>query len=97
MENLAKKKTIDTIHEENQPIKIVEKPLDTTENEQVIREKIEFVHMKKNMTMRELSIEIGISQPTLSRFYNKKTKRLSSTARNKLNQWYKRQLIIDKM
>lgn len=97
MENLAKKKTIDTIHEESQPIKIVEKPLDTNENEQVIREKIEFIHMKKNITMRELSIEIGISQPTLSRFYNKKTKRLSSTARSKLNQWYKRQLIIDKM
>ncbi|MFJ8356793.1 helix-turn-helix domain-containing protein [Bacillus paramycoides] len=97
MENLAKKKTIDTIYEESQPIKIVEKPLDTSENEQLIREKIEFVHMKKNITMRELSIEIGISQPTLSRFYNKKTKRLSSTARSKLNQWYKRQLIIDKM
>ncbi|MGR3774177.1 helix-turn-helix domain-containing protein [Bacillus paramycoides] len=97
MENLAKKKTIDTIHEESHPIKIVEKPLDTNENEQVIREKIEFMHMKKNITMRELSIEIGISQPTLSRFYNKKTKRLSSTARSKLNQWYKRQLIIDKM
>ncbi|EOO24732.1 hypothetical protein IIU_06630 [Bacillus cereus VD133] len=97
MENLAKKKTIDTIQEENQPIKIVEKPLDTIENEQVIREKIEFMHMKKNITMRELSIEIGISQPTLSRFYNKKTKRLSSTARSKLNQWYKRQMIIDKM
>lgn len=97
MENLAKKKTIDTIHEESQQIKIVEKPLDTNENEQVIREKIEFMHMKKNITMRELSIEIGISQPTLSRFYNKKTKRLSSTARSKLNQWYKRQMIIDKM
>ncbi|QPW51574.1 XRE family transcriptional regulator (plasmid) [Bacillus thuringiensis] len=97
MENLAKKKTIDTIHEESQPIKIIEKPLDTSENEQVIREKIEFVHLKKNITMRELSIEIGISQPTLSRFYNKKTKRLSSTARSSLNQWYKRQLIIDKM
>ncbi|WP_074594159.1 helix-turn-helix domain-containing protein [Bacillus cereus] len=97
MENLAKKKTIDTIHEEIQPIKIVEKPLDTSENEQEIREKIELVHMKKNITMRELSIEIGISQPTLYRFYNKKTKRLSSTARSKLNQWYKRQLILDKM
>ncbi|MEK4710924.1 helix-turn-helix domain-containing protein [Bacillus hominis] len=97
MENLAKKKTIDTIHEESHPVKIVEKPLDTNENEQLIREKIEFIHMKKNITMRELSIEIGISQPTLSRFYNKKTKRLSSTARSKLNQWYKRQIIIDKM
>ncbi|PEV99991.1 hypothetical protein CN425_17975 [Bacillus cereus] len=97
MENLAKKKTIDTIHEESHPVKIVEKPLDTNENEQLIREKIEFIHMKKNITMRELSIEIGISQPTLSRFYNKKTKRLSSTARSKLKQWYKRQMIIDKM
>ncbi|MDM5465421.1 helix-turn-helix domain-containing protein [Bacillus cereus] len=97
MENLAKKKTIDTIHEESHPVKIVEKRLDTNENEQLIREKIEFIHMKKNITMRELSIEIGISQPTLSRFYNKKTKRLSSTARSKLNQWYKRQMIIDKM
>ncbi|EJQ36439.1 hypothetical protein IEE_05336 [Bacillus cereus BAG5X1-1] len=97
MENLAKKKTIDTIHEESHPVKIVEKPLDTNENEQLIREKIEFIHMKKNITMRELSIAIGISQPTLSRFYNKKTKRLSSTARSKLNQWYKRQMIIDKM
>ncbi|PFK10288.1 helix-turn-helix domain-containing protein [Bacillus cereus] len=97
MEKLAKKKTIDTIHEESQPIKIIEKPLDTSENEQIIREKIEFVHLKKNITMRELSIEIGISQPTLSRFYHKKTKRLSSTARSNLNQWYKRQLIIDKM
>ncbi|MBG0972357.1 helix-turn-helix transcriptional regulator [Bacillus sp. SRB3LM] len=97
LENLAKKKIIDTIPGESQPIKIVDKPLDTSENEQVIREKIEFVHMKKNITMRELSIDIGISQPTLSRFYNKKTKRLSSTARSKLNQWYKRQLIIDKM
>ena len=54
MENLAKKKTIDTIHEESHPVKIVEKPLDTNENEQVIREKIEFMHMKKNITMREL-------------------------------------------
>ena len=53
--------------------------------------------MNKNITMRELSKEIGISQPTLSRFYNKKTKRLSGTAKDKLNQWYKRQIIIDKM
>lgn len=97
MENLAKKKTIDVIHEENQPVKIIEKPLDMNENEQLIRNRIEFMHMRKNITMRELSAEIGISQPTLSRFYNKKTKRLSGTARDKLNQWYKRQIIIDKM
>ncbi|PEC57628.1 helix-turn-helix domain-containing protein, partial [Bacillus wiedmannii] len=67
------------------------------ESEHSIREKLVFLHMRKNIAMRELSEEIGISQPTLSRFYNQKTKRLSDTARNKLNQWYKRQVIIDKM
>ena len=99
MEHLAKKKTIDTTHAENQPVKIESKPLNINENEHeyLIRERIEVMHRSKNITMRELSAEIGISQPTLSRFYNKKTKRLSGTARDKLNQWYKRQLIIDKM
>lgn len=97
MENLARKKTINVIDEENQPVKIAEKPLDMNENEQLIRNRIEFMHTRKNITMRELSGEIGISQPTLSRFYNKKTKRLSGAARDKLNQWYKRQIILDKM
>lgn len=97
MENLAKKKAINVIHEENQPGKIEEQALNMNNSEQLIRNRIEFMHMRKNITMRELSGEIGISQPTLSRFYNKKTKRLSGTARNKLNQWYKRQIILDKM
>lgn len=97
MENLAKKKSINVIHEENQPGKIEEQALNMNNSEQLIRNRIEFMHMRKNITMRELSGEIGISQPTLSRFYNKKTKRLSGTARNKLNQWYKRQIILDKM
>ncbi|KFM95584.1 helix-turn-helix family protein [Bacillus clarus] len=97
MENLAKKKTLDTIHEESHSIKIEEKSLDRNESEQIIRDRIEFIYIKRNITMRELSAEIGISQPTLSRFYNKKTKRLSKTAIEKLNQWYKRQMIIDKM
>ncbi|OUB80904.1 helix-turn-helix domain-containing protein [Bacillus wiedmannii] len=97
MENLSKKKTFATINEGDHPIKVVEKSINIDENEQVIRAKIEFMHMKKHITMRELSIEIGISQPTLSRFYNKKTKRLSDTAKDKLNQWYKRQIIIEKM
>ncbi|WIY58792.1 helix-turn-helix domain-containing protein [Bacillus arachidis] len=96
-ESLAKKKTIDVIHRDNKPVKTEEKPLDMNRDEQLIRDRIEFMHRKKNITMRELSAEIGISQPTLSRFYNKKTKRLSGTARDKLNRWYKRQIIIDKM
>ncbi|WP_100618265.1 helix-turn-helix domain-containing protein [Bacillus cereus] len=97
MEKLVKRKNLDTIQEEKQSVKIESKILNMNENEELIREKIELIYIERNITMRELSIEIGISQPTLSRFYNKKTKRLSETARNKLNQWYKRQIIIDKM
>ncbi|MGG0254302.1 helix-turn-helix transcriptional regulator [Bacillus toyonensis] len=97
MEKLVKRKNLDTIQEEKQSVKIESKTVNINENEELIREKIELIYIERNITMRELSIEIGISQPTLSRFYNKKTKRLSETARNKLNQWYKRQIIIDKM
>ncbi|MEN8648275.1 helix-turn-helix domain-containing protein [Bacillus cereus group sp. BceL062] len=96
IEKIVKKKTVDIIQEESS-VKIENNNLDVDEYENSIREKISFFHMNKNITMRDLSKEIGISQPTLSRFYNKKTKRLSSTAKDKLTQWYKRQIIIDKM
>ncbi|TKI13704.1 helix-turn-helix transcriptional regulator [Bacillus wiedmannii] len=97
MESLAKKKDINVIEAEKSVVKKESGLVSTDESEHSIREKLVFLHMRKNITMRELSEEIGISQPTLSRFYNQKTKRLSDTARNKLNQWYKRQAIIDKM
>ncbi|MEB4819763.1 helix-turn-helix transcriptional regulator [Bacillus thuringiensis] len=96
IDKIVKKKTVDIIQEES-PVKIENNNLDVNEYENLIREKIAFFHRNKNITMRDLSKEIGISQPTLSRFYNKKTKRLSGTAKDKLNQWYKRQIIIDKM
>ncbi|WHS76063.1 helix-turn-helix transcriptional regulator [Bacillus cereus] len=96
MEKIVKKKTVDIIQDESL-VKIENNTLDVDEYENSIREKISFFHMNKNITMRELSKEIGISQPTLSRFYNKKTKRLSGLAKNKLSQWYKRQIILDKM
>ncbi|MGH1288742.1 helix-turn-helix domain-containing protein [Bacillus toyonensis] len=96
MEKIVKKKTVDIIQDESLA-KIENNTLDVDEYENSIREKISFFHMNKNITMRELSKEIGISQPTLSRFYNKKTKRLSGLAKDKLSQWYKRQIIIDKM
>ncbi|MBE5107816.1 XRE family transcriptional regulator [Bacillus thuringiensis] len=97
LENFTEKKTINTVHEASLQIKTKEKLLVTNESEELIRAKIEFIHRNKNITMRELSAEIGISQPTLFRFFNKKTKRLSRTAREKLNQWYKRKLITDRM
>ncbi|WP_182813511.1 helix-turn-helix transcriptional regulator [Bacillus sp. ME78] len=97
MESLAKKKETNVIQVEKPVVKKENGLINVDESEHSIREKLVFLHTRKNITMRELSEEIGISQPTLSRFYNQKTKRLSDTARNKLNQWYKRQSIIDKM
>ncbi|KLA22200.1 helix-turn-helix domain-containing protein [Bacillus cereus] len=97
MESLPKKKNSNVIQEEKAVAKKESKPISVDESEYLIREKIVFLHTKKNITMRELSEEIGISQPTLSRFYNQKTKRLSGVAKEKLNRWYKRQVIIDKM
>ncbi|MED2841232.1 helix-turn-helix transcriptional regulator [Bacillus wiedmannii] len=97
MERLIKKKNTNVKRAEKAVVKKDDKFIDLDESEHLIREKMVFLHTKKKITMRELSVEIGISQPTLSRFYNQKTKRLSSTARDKLNQWYKRQVIIDKM
>ncbi|EMA7399816.1 hypothetical protein ABE55_20370 [Bacillus thuringiensis] len=97
MESLVKKKDTNLIQAEKTIVKKESRFISEDESEHSIREKLVFLHMRKNITMRELSEEIGISQPTLSRFYNQKTKRLSDTARNKLNQWYKRQVIIDKM
>ncbi|PGL03735.1 hypothetical protein CN912_31105 [Bacillus cereus] len=97
MESLAKKKNINIIQAETIVAKKESKSISVDESEHFIREKIVFLHTKKSITMRELSEEIGISQPTLSRFYNQKTKRLSGVAKEKLNRWYKRQVIIDKM
>ncbi|MDA2358996.1 helix-turn-helix transcriptional regulator [Bacillus cereus] len=97
MESLAKKKNTNVIQAETIIAKKESKPINVDESEHLIREKIVFLHTKKSITMRELSEEIGISQPTLSRFYNQKTKRLSGVAKEKLNRWYKRQVIIDKM
>ncbi|MCW9134146.1 helix-turn-helix transcriptional regulator [Bacillus paramycoides] len=97
MESLPKKKNTNVIQAEKAVAKKESKPISVDESEYLIREKIVFLHTKKNITMRELSEEIGISQPTLSRFYNQKTKRLSGVAKEKLNRWYKRQVIIDKM
>ncbi len=72
MESLPKKKTTNVIQADKATAKKESKPISVDESESLIREKIVFLHTKKNITMRELSEEIGISQPTLSRFYNQK-------------------------
>ncbi|HDX9707673.1 TPA: XRE family transcriptional regulator [Bacillus thuringiensis] len=69
----------------------------TISSEDLIREKILHQHMHKNRTMREIADELGLSPATLSRFCNKKMKRISNSVNDKLTKWYERQMIIDSM
>ncbi|HDW3058373.1 TPA: XRE family transcriptional regulator [Bacillus cereus] len=66
-------------------------------DEEVVREEILKRHKVDKMTIRELAKEIKISAPTLSRFCNKQTKRLSANAVKKMSKWYERQKILEKM
>lgn len=65
--------------------------------DEIIREQIVYEHTQKNVTMRELAVEMGLSPATLSRFYNQKMKRMSDKIREKLIKWYERQQIIKSM
>lgn len=65
--------------------------------EDSIRKQILKIHQEDKVSIRELAKAIGISAPTLSRFCNKQTKKLSSAAKKKLLKWYERQIIIEKM
>ncbi|OUB29374.1 hypothetical protein BK708_11875 [Bacillus thuringiensis serovar yunnanensis] len=65
--------------------------------EQIIREKIIYMHTQQHVTMREIADEIGLSPATLSRFCNQKMKRLSKNVSFKLNKWYERQKILETM
>lgn len=66
-------------------------------DEEVVREKILERHNIDNISIRELAKEIKISAPTLSRFCNRQTKRLSANAVEKMSKWYERQMILEKM
>ncbi|KFM95218.1 XRE family transcriptional regulator [Bacillus clarus] len=66
-------------------------------SEDMIREKIMHQHMHQSRTMREIADEIGLSPATLSRFCNKKMKRISKSVNEKLTKWYERQMIIESM
>ncbi|PEZ01831.1 hypothetical protein CN326_20765 [Bacillus sp. AFS018417] len=108
MYNLPKKKTLE-INDET-AIEYIEKNEDVIDmpqvkrsqethifDEEVVREKILKRHNIDNISIRELAKEIKISAPTLSRFCNKQTKRLSANAVEKMSKWYERQVIIEKM
>ncbi|MFD0768981.1 helix-turn-helix domain-containing protein [Bacillus sp. CGMCC 1.60114] len=108
MYNLPKKKTLESNDET--ALEYVEKNEDVYDmpqvkrsqetyifDEEVVREKILKRHNIDNISIRELAKEIKISAPTLSRFCNKQTKRLSANAVEKMSKWYERQVIIEKM
>ncbi|PGW43408.1 helix-turn-helix domain-containing protein [Bacillus thuringiensis] len=94
IDSMVKKKTIDT-QEKRYIVDTVKQP--TVGSEDMIREKIMHQHMHQNKTMREIADEIGLSPATLSRFCNKKMKRISKSVNEKLNKWYERQMIIESM
>ncbi|OJE18317.1 hypothetical protein A9490_13090 [Bacillus thuringiensis] len=94
IDSMVKKKSIDT-QEERYIVDTVKQP--TVGSEDMVREKIMHQHMHQNKTMREIADEIGLSPATLSRFCNKKMKRISKSVNEKLNKWYERQMIIESM
>lgn len=110
MYDLPKKKTLELennyetvgkyIEKTNDVIDMPQKKLRTETDEfdeEAVRERILKRHKIDNISIRELAKEIKISAPTLSRFCNKQTKRLSANAVEKMSKWYERQRILEKM
>ncbi|EOO70926.1 MULTISPECIES: helix-turn-helix domain-containing protein [Bacillus cereus group] len=110
MYNLPKKKTLEIENNNEIIIEYSEETKDITDmsqitvskepdifDEEAVREKILKKRNVDNISIRELAKEIKVSAPTLSRFCNKQTKRLSINAVDKLSKWYERQEILEKM
>ncbi|MGH0606928.1 helix-turn-helix domain-containing protein [Bacillus mycoides] len=110
MYNLPKKKTLEIENNNEIIIEYSEETKDITDmsqitvskepdifDEEAVREKILKKRNVDNISVRELAKEIKVSAPTLSRFCNKQTKRLSTNAVDKLSKWYERQEILEKM
>ena len=97
IDSMVKKKTIDMQEKQEEPYTADTVKQTTIGSEDMIREKIMHQHMHQNKTMREIADEIGLSPATLSRFCNKKMKRISKSVNEKLNKWYERQMIIESM
>ena len=110
MYNLPKKKTLELENNTEESIEYFEKATDAVNmppkknneelnrfDEEAVREKILKQRKFENKSIRELAKEIRISAPTLSRFCNRETKRLSANAVEKMSKWYERQEILEKM
>ncbi|HDX9614620.1 TPA: helix-turn-helix transcriptional regulator [Bacillus toyonensis] len=110
MYNLTKKKTVELERNNETILEYSEKAKDIIDmtrikmnkepdifDEEAVREKLFQRHNVDKISIRELAKEIKISAPTLSRFRNRQTKRLSANAVEKLSKWYERQVILEKM
>lgn len=95
--SLAKKKVTDTPDKQENNLITNTVAHSAVSTEELIREKIMHQHMHQNRTMREIADELGLSPATLSRFCNKKMKRISNSVNDKLTKWYERQMIIESM
>ena len=94
IESMVKKKSIDV----QETLYITDTVKQTNEElTDKIRKKIMYQHINQNKTMREIADEIDLSPATLSRFCNKKMKRISKSVNEKINKWYERQMIIESM
>lgn len=97
IESIVKRKTIDMQEKQESYYTVKAVKQSAVGLEDMILQKIMYQHMHQNKTMREIADEIGLSPATLSRFCNKKMKRLSKNVYKKLNKWYERQIIIESM
>ncbi|CAH2465200.1 MULTISPECIES: helix-turn-helix domain-containing protein [Bacillus cereus group] len=95
--SLVKKKVTDTPDKQENNLITNTVAHSVVSTEELIREKIMHQHMHQNRTMREMADELGLSPATLSRFCNKKMKRISNSVNDKLTKWYERQMIIESM
>ncbi|MGF9815538.1 XRE family transcriptional regulator [Bacillus toyonensis] len=110
MYNLPKKKTVELESNNETMLEYSEKTKDIVDipqikiskesgifDEEAVRTKILKRHNVDSISIRELAKEIKVSAPTISRFCNGKTKRLSAKAVEKMSKWYERQVILEKM
>ncbi|UIJ69661.1 helix-turn-helix transcriptional regulator (plasmid) [Bacillus cereus] len=97
IDNIVKKRTIDLQEKQESHYITNTVKQHTIGLEDMILKKIMYQHVHQNKTMREMADEIGLSPATLSRFCNKKMKRISKSVNEKLNKWYERQIIIESM
>ncbi|PHG59737.1 hypothetical protein [Bacillus toyonensis] len=97
MEGLTKRKVMEIQDKQSYHNSIDIVTQSVKDSEDRIREKIMYQYMHRNKTMRGIADEIGLSPATLSRFCNKKMKRISKSVNEKLVKWYERQKIIESM